>query len=324
MISKKFKQLCISAAVLVLFATTLNAQQSFSEVPTMRAVWVKSVQAGNVNAGYWDLPGKMKRGEFKKGANVGVWQSDGGEDQQFVFVKRENDTYSIQSFNGFGTVDIAGGNNADGVNIQMWEGNSSPAQRFRFKYLGDGRWKIYTLAGRAICLAGRNHGNGSNVHIWGDHDGPWMEWYFIDVNNSQKLEPVGYSQPVEKKESTRITMKQATGNDTLYRDQYFKLVDNEKFNSENSNGELKVHLNGLETGKQWNAVIGIINNAKQNSDIAAKRSILKAVSEVIIKPASGFAENLLKGPVTKKINDEAASEKDAESKNYIKTVAGKF
>ncbi len=113
---KIFKTLC-AAAALIFSATSLNAQQSFTEVPAMKAVWIKSVKAGADNAGYWDLPGKMKRGEFKKGANVAVWQSDGGEDQQFVFVKRENDTYSIQSYNGFGTVDVAGGNNADGVNI---------------------------------------------------------------------------------------------------------------------------------------------------------------------------------------------------------------
>ena len=47
------KTLCAAAVALIFSAPSLNAQQSFSEVPAMKAVWIKSVKAGAGNAGYW-------------------------------------------------------------------------------------------------------------------------------------------------------------------------------------------------------------------------------------------------------------------------------
>lgn len=157
-------------------------------MPTGKYFFIKSVQAGSRNLGYWDQGGRPKR--YKRGTDLKSWAKDRtfNNDQRFRFISAGGDYYYIRSANG-GYVDISGGKNRNGVKVQVWSPNKRKSQKFRFKHLGNGKWKIYTSWGRAICLAGRSHKNGSNIHTWTDHNGAWMEWYLEDVSSRRKYMP---------------------------------------------------------------------------------------------------------------------------------------
>ncbi|PKL19300.1 MAG: hypothetical protein CVV49_01575 [Spirochaetae bacterium HGW-Spirochaetae-5] len=157
----------------------VNGGNSGNAVPS-GYVYVKSVQSGlSGEQGFWDQPGVPSK--YKAGDNLGIWSQDYGIDQQFRFVPAGGGMYYIVSQNG-GYVDVSGGNNGDGVNMHIWKPNNSASQKFRLQNLGNGRWKIFTSWGRALCTP-RSFSNGSNVHTWGDHQGDWMEWYFIPASD---------------------------------------------------------------------------------------------------------------------------------------------
>ncbi len=170
---------------LLLLAEGESSAAGFDTPPLNSFFFIKSVQSGNYNRGYWDQPGHNSR--YKRGDNIAAWSKDGVVDQMFRFVNAGGEWYYIVSANG-GYADVKGGKNGDGVSIQVWTPNSTTSQKFRFKHLGNGRWKIYTAWNRAICLANRNDSNGSNIHTWGDHEGPWMEWYFEDSRTGKRYE----------------------------------------------------------------------------------------------------------------------------------------
>lgn len=154
-------------------------------------VYIKSVQSGESGEqGFWDQPGGPSK--FKAGDNLGIWQRDYGIDQRFRFVPAGNGMFNIVSRNG-GCVDVSGGTNGDGVNVQIWKQNNTISQKFSPRYMGEGRWKIFTSWGRVLCTP-RTFANGSNVHTWGDHQGAWTEWYFtgagkdtIELNKSASI-----------------------------------------------------------------------------------------------------------------------------------------
>lgn len=161
----------ISAASL----TAAYAQETGDSPALNKVFYVKSVQAGKNLFGFWDQTGYPKK--FKKGDILELYEHENQTDHQYVVEKTSDGWYNIRSNNG-GYIDVAAGGNVNGTKICIWEKNGSDNQKFRFKYLGDGRWKIYAKNGKVICTP-RKYDNGTQVHIWDDHDGAWMEWYFI-------------------------------------------------------------------------------------------------------------------------------------------------
>lgn len=195
---KKCYLFCLILIIGCVFVATGTAQNNISP-PASGWYFVKSVQSGTTDAGYWDQPGKPTR--YDKGANLMVYALDTvfNNDQQFHLIPAGNNFYYIQSKNG-GFVDVAKGERKNGTNVLIWEGTKRNNQKFRFEYLGNGRWKIYAATGGIVCLAGRSHANKSNIHIWQDHSGAFTEWYLVDAstrniwapqdNNSGKPTPV--------------------------------------------------------------------------------------------------------------------------------------
>lgn len=178
--------LSIICFLIFLFTEGGASAAGFETPPVDSFFFIKSVQAGNNNRGYWDQPGKNSR--YKSGDNIAAWSKDGVVDQMFRFVNAGGEWFYIVSANG-GYADVKGGKNGDGVSIQIWTPNNSASQKFRFRHMGNGRWKIYTAWNRAICLANRSDRNGSNIHTWGDHEGPWMEWFFEDSRTLTRYIP---------------------------------------------------------------------------------------------------------------------------------------
>jgi len=185
--------------------------------------YIKSAQAGrNGEQGFWDQPGYPAK--YKQGDNISLYSIDYGTDQQFKFIPAGDGMYYIVSQNG-GYADVSGGKDGDGVNMQIWSPNNSASQKFRLQHMGNGRWKIFTSWWRVVCTP-RSFANGSNVHTWSDHQGEWMEWYFIPAATGK----------VEQNKSGSINTEQA----------YHWKIENTGKNRFTLHQELTAHLYQLQ------------------------------------------------------------------------------
>ena len=161
-------------ALVVTFTMQANAQ-TITELPVGYKFYIQSaINYGLNTGGYWDIPGKPDA--IQRGSNIQVWTLDEGHDRVFTVIESpEKGYYELQVGNTANArVDISAGKREDATNVQVWDRNGMPPQRFQFRHLGNGRFKIFDRNGRALCLARRSSANGSNVHIWGDPTGAWM------------------------------------------------------------------------------------------------------------------------------------------------------
>lgn len=165
--------------------TLAAVSEEFIAPPANRYFYIKSVHDRKDKAVYWDQPGFHKK--FQQGANLLLGPKDKNIDRQFRFISAGKGMFYIESKNG-GLVDVDGGKSVNGANVQIWSGHGGSNQLFRFKYLGKGRWKIYTFSGMAVS-AEDDSGNGSNVQIWEDSDNELLEWYFEDAGSGKVYEP---------------------------------------------------------------------------------------------------------------------------------------
>lgn len=184
------RSITVLFAALALTTTIANAQTSVP-MPVGKKFYIQSaMNFGKNNGGYWDVPGHPKTVE--KGSNIQVWDLDNGHDREFTILATNVKLYyEIQVGNTSNArVDVQGAKKENGTSVKTWENSGKSHQKFLFKHLGNGKFKIYDFnSGKPICLAGRSNANGSNVHIWDDHDGAWMEWYLIDVQTKKAFVP---------------------------------------------------------------------------------------------------------------------------------------
>lgn len=177
----------------ILFGGTILFAQEMTKLYESRPYYIQSAMNFGVDyGGYWDLPGYPKT--ITKGMNLAVYTYEENKDRKFYMVPSNIEGYyEIKPGWEKGIrLDIEGGNpkmKTNGANVHTWEKHGGDWQKFRFKHLGNGKFKIYTTIGMVVCLAGRKNANGTNVHIWEDHDGAWMEWYLIDTHTKKPFIP---------------------------------------------------------------------------------------------------------------------------------------
>lgn len=177
----------------------VQAQENFEIIESGKGFWIQSsMNYQKDNGGYWDIPGRPEKIEQR--SNIQVYDIDEGKDRLFYLkTTEENGVYQIVpgDRNNTTMLHISGGEESmkkNGANIETYRMIGRDWQKFRFKHLGNGEFKIYTLDDMAICLAGRKNANGTNVHIWEDHDGDWMTWYLIDPDTKEAWNPENQAQ----------------------------------------------------------------------------------------------------------------------------------
>lgn len=161
------------------------------DMPVGKSFYIQSVMAKGTLKGHWDIPGG-KNPALTNGKNVEVWERNGGCDQKFTLIQSPTNPgyFRIVPCNSETMrVNVDGGSTSNGTNIELWSTNWKNRQEFRFKHMGNGKFKIVAKNGRVVCLDGRSHHNGSNIHLWEDHTGPWMEWYLIDTHTTRTFIP---------------------------------------------------------------------------------------------------------------------------------------
>jgi len=155
-----------------------------------------AMEFGSSWKGCWAVPGYPHR--FRNGLNIVVWELHRKEmnkgDRNFYFRHIRDDIYEIHSrlFPASGhAVGIYGNGNSNGINIHLWEKDDTYAQRFRLKYQGNGKWKIYTMHGKVVCLAKGLSEEGTNVYIWDDYNGASCEWVLVETGGGHRaFEPL--------------------------------------------------------------------------------------------------------------------------------------
>lgn len=184
-----FSVLILISFLIISVSSMLSAGSGYDN-PPMNSKWyfIKSVAAGRKDAGYWDQSGRPYR--YKRGTKIKTWAKDKGfkNDQLYQFVNAGGGYVYIRSANRMGYVDVEGGKNGNGTKIQIWDRNRSAAQKFRFKHMGDGKWKIYTYWGRIIATKGKKYSNGTTIHTWNDHNTDTAMWYFEDLRTGKNYE----------------------------------------------------------------------------------------------------------------------------------------
>ncbi|MFP4556305.1 MAG: RICIN domain-containing protein [Bacteroidales bacterium] len=178
--------------ILTFFSSSILVKaQKPADIPTGKKFFIQSaINYGKNNGGYWDIPGYPKT--IQKGSNVQVYNFDDNHDRTYSMHFKDSDGYyEIKVGNTTNArIDIQGGGKRNGTSVKTWTRHRGNNQKFLFRHLGNGRFKIYDKnSGKAICLAARSSANRSNVHIWDDHNGPWMEWYLIDAQTRRAFVP---------------------------------------------------------------------------------------------------------------------------------------
>lgn len=169
---------------------SINAQNA-AIMPTNKPFYIQSALGNGTLKGFWDLPGYPKI--ILPNLNLQVYRSESNLDRKYTLVKSPQKGY-YEIYVGDtkqSRIDVQGDMNKNGTNVKTWETNGGANQRFLFKRLRNGNYKIYTTTGKAICTAGRSAENSTNIHIWDDQDGPWVEWQIIDVKTGLPISPLG-------------------------------------------------------------------------------------------------------------------------------------
>jgi archaellum component FlaC len=140
------------------------------------------------NKAFWDIAGSKVI--YEQGQKIQVWElSDNASDRKYYIEPIENGFVIITAALSPGTayLDLSGNNSGNGTPMQLWDKNTSGAQKFKLKDMGDGRYKIFNANGKMLCLAGRSSDNGTALNLWDDHEGAFTEWVFISAKTNEKV-----------------------------------------------------------------------------------------------------------------------------------------
>ncbi len=188
---KIMKLLKISLFTIFSLITTMSyAQPGEAAIISGKSVIIQSAMKYGIEPkGYFDLPGLDQP---KAGKNLEVYSLDNGPDRSFTFRSTgKKGYYNILPANAmFFALDVENGANTNGTNIRLMEKKGTKAQEFILKYLGEGKYKIYSSNGKVVCTSNRSAENGTNVHLWDDHDGAWTEWYIFDAKTKALVTPI--------------------------------------------------------------------------------------------------------------------------------------
>lgn len=223
----------------------VHAQKGFEIIESGKGFWIQSSMNYQKNdGGYWDIPGRPEK--IEQGSNIQVYDIDEGKDRLFFLKTTEEEgVYQIipGDRNNRIMLHISGGEEnikKNGANIETYRMTGRDWQKFRFKHLGNGEFKIYTLEDMVICLAGRKNANRTNVHIWEDHEGEWMTWHLIDPETNEAWNPENQAQKPLFFSENELTYSQT--NHSL---KFEGKVTNVDFN----NNLLKITIEGHEKGR---------------------------------------------------------------------------
>ncbi len=121
--------------------------------------------------------------------------TDKSTDNNRVEVKGndENSTFPVTIFNCWYTVepkcapgmrlDVSDGSSDSGANIQIWNNNSTDAQKFYFEGVGNGYYVIKTSSGKVLDVANGDDVSRTNVQQWNANGTDAQKWQLLDAGD---------------------------------------------------------------------------------------------------------------------------------------------
>ena len=122
-------------------------------------------------------------GDNKDGANVALWQSHGGQNQQWQLTYNANDgSYTIYNTLTKRYLGLASQNAADGDNVQLQSNNTTCSTRWYIYPDGNGYNRLASacLQTKVVDLNG-GVANGNNITLWQSHGGQHQRWRFTKL-----------------------------------------------------------------------------------------------------------------------------------------------
>ena len=133
-------------------------------------------------------------GETSNGTNIQLWDINSSSAQKWALVPAEtikNGTYQfISKLSSTKALDVNGAYKSNGTNIQLWDKNSSAAQKWKITYNSTtGYYKIINPnSGRALDVSGAHTLSGTNIQIWDNNSSCAQQWRILKkTDGSLKL-----------------------------------------------------------------------------------------------------------------------------------------
>ncbi len=122
--------------------------------------------------------------------NIDVYRQNGTDAQKFILINASSapiaeGTYFIVSAlnNGNSTLDIRYAETGNGVNVQLWERNNTPAQKFKFQKTDYGYYKIISeCSGKVLDVHSAGFYNKTNLQQYTDNGTNAQKW-IIEKNS---------------------------------------------------------------------------------------------------------------------------------------------
>ncbi|WP_158078629.1 RICIN domain-containing protein [Microbulbifer mangrovi] len=127
----------------------------------------------------------------ESGGDIRQFTPDGGYNQQFRFVRAndgettvENGRYAIVSRHSGLALDVTGGSNEDGANIQQWGYGGGAWQQFDVTYQGNGYYSIRAAhSGKSVDVADMSLEAGTSIVQWSYWGGDGQLWSIQPVDS---------------------------------------------------------------------------------------------------------------------------------------------
>ena len=104
------------------------------------------------------------------------------------------DYYIVPAANAANALDVSGGSQANGANVQSYARNNSDAQMFNLSYRKDGTAQITSrLTGKSLDIPNGQLASGANVQMWTDNDSRAQSWEITDETGSVTIDGTSYA-----------------------------------------------------------------------------------------------------------------------------------
>ena len=123
------------------------------------------------------------------GTNIHIYEENGTPAQEFIFTKDKNGYYRISAKDSGKPIELAGGKNADPVNVQLGSWDNKAYQKWKIYDVGDGYYNIVSAKNENLCLdvAGAGTTNATNVQVCAWNGTNAQKWKLKKVTKKDKL-----------------------------------------------------------------------------------------------------------------------------------------
>jgi hypothetical protein len=125
------------------------------------------------------------------GANINIWTREDGGEAKVRFVPCFDGSYIIKFQNGDKVLDVSGGKENNGQNIQLWENLDTPNQHWFLHSYGNNRYGLVNvLTKKGVDIEnGKNYTKGDNVQQWSVYGGPSQRWLIVHADGARAGKP---------------------------------------------------------------------------------------------------------------------------------------